>query len=87
MNLFVFNNIYSTYFTTIMGISQKQKDIFLRKIAALQQRAKLNIQNNHPILTVDTSIISDESPQKKYLPYHFYFLWKEFFPKNSPIIR
>jgi len=36
MNLFVFNNIYSTYFTTIMGISQKQKDIFLRKIAALQ---------------------------------------------------
>lgn len=74
MNLFVFNNIYSTYFTTIMGISQKQKDIFLRKIAALQQRAKLNIQNNHPILTVDTSIISDESPQKKYLPYHFYFL-------------
>ena len=74
MNLFVFNNIYSTYFTTIMGISQKQKDIFLRKIAALQQRAKLNIQNNHPILTVDTSIISDESPQKEYLPYHFYFL-------------
>ena len=74
MNLFVFNNIYSTYFTTIMDISQKEKDIFLRKIVTLQQRAKLNIQNNHPILTVDTSIISDESPQKKYLPYHFYFL-------------
>lgn len=36
MNLFVFNNIYSTYFTTIIDISQKEKDIFLRKIVALQ---------------------------------------------------